>query len=147
MRQMLRWILVVLVAVIGISAWPTDVGAGPHTVRGAGKDHARDAFSFRAEGTPSQATGRLRIDPGSSPRIEGTVDCLAVRGRRAALTGRLTPPVAGFEFFRLMVEDNGPTERRPRDKYDFGASDFPLNCADFLDEDLFRIKRGEIRVD
>ncbi len=142
-------LLAIMVAVAGLAVWPSGVDASRHSTRGSGQvasTAGRLSFSFRAEGTPSQATGHARFDLGFGTTAEGTVDCLAVQGRRAALTGELAQPIQGFTRFKIVVKDNGPAERRPRDEYS-GSLTGSASCTEFLRFAPNPIKRGEIRVD
>lgn len=141
-------LLAILVAVTGLGAWPGAAGATQHAARGSGQitsTGGRLSFSFRAVGTPSQATGHATFEVGSGITAEGTVDCLAVQGRRAALTGELAQPINGFTRFKIVVKDNGPTERRPGDEYS-GSLTGSASCTEFLRFAPNPIRRGEIRV-
>ena len=141
--------LALLVVLLGTAALPASVAAGQHTVRGFGKDSQGQEFRLRADGTPSQAAGRVLFGFGVAGPQRGTVDCLWVEGRRAALTGTLDAPVGGSSSFKLVVKDDPKDTRRPRDLFYVSLSSAPVDCSTAyqLLPQTVRIVRGNIKVD
>ncbi len=139
-----------LLALIGVGSLPASVAAGQHTARGSGRDNNGDPFRIRAEGKPSQASGRVSFgDFGVAAGSQhGTVDCLWVDGRRAVLSGVLDAPVGGLPYFFIVVKDDPKDTTRPRDLF-FGALvGGRVDCATAYEPlpRTARIKRGDITV-
>jgi hypothetical protein len=125
------------------------LGAASHTARGTGKDSQGGAFHFRAEGTPSLASGEASFVWSTEGTLAGQVDCLWVQGRRAVLSGVLDPPPPSVPYFAIMVKDNAKGAKPPKDLFYVQRSSGPYDCATayvHLPAGL-RIKRGEIKVD
>lgn len=105
--------------------------------------------SFTGHGTPTDAHGNVHFDaPGLFLGPRGSVDCVAVAGNRATVSGVLEKPGPGLEgpFYALEVEDNG-SPGAGRDRIQVGTSRFPVQCA-FGNEfpPVFPVERGNVVV-
>ena len=145
-----RIIYALLLLVLGAAAIPAAGGAAEHSARGAGRAQhqgAPYAFRFRAEGSPSAATGQIAIDAGPEGVVTGTVDCLFVEGRRAVLSGVVDSPPQSAPYFAIAVKDDPRKTDRPRDRIALKFSLEPIPCenADLL-VSATRITRGDIVV-
>ena len=103
-------------------------------------------FEFEARGTPKQATGRVRFPSVLTPSLVGDVTCLAVEGNRAAISGKLRQSTVNGRYFLIVVEDNGPAQTPPLDAILVRAAPDPIRCARALDESVWPIDEGNIRV-
>ena len=138
-----------VIVLIGIVALPASIDAAHHSARGNGKDSQGGAFHFRAEGTPSQASGEASFIWSTEGALSGQVDCLWVEGRKAVLSGALDPAPTSGPYFAILVKDNAKGAKPPRDLFYVQRSSNPYNCATAyvqLNAGL-RIKRGDIKVD
>ena len=140
--------LVVLV-VLGVGALPADAGQRAHVVRGQGtaQPGGRSVpyeFEFEARGTPARASGRFRYT--SLLSLTGDVKCLAVKGNRAAISGKLRRPTPTGQYFLLVVEDNGPAQDPPVDTIFLEATEDLVRCDRALDRTGSLLQDGDIRV-
>ena len=71
--------------------------------------------TFSGHGTPTDAVGSVVFHQTDFVEEHGTVNCVFVSGKRAALSGTFDHAVDGlFPFFTVVVEDNGePTATDP----------------------------------
>ena len=148
MNRLLSGLLLLLV--LGAGSVPAAVEAAEHTARGTGRAHQDGfsyAFRFRAEGSPSAATGQASIDAGPEGVVTGTVDCLFVEGRRAVLSGVVDSPPQSAPYFAIAVKDDPRNTDRPRDRTALKFSLGPIPCEDAdLLTGATRITRGDIVV-
>lgn len=105
-------------------------------------------FAFEAAGTRKKADGRARFDLSNLGSLEGTVDCLAIEGNRATLSGTLDRPVDGYyTHFALVAEDNAPAQQPSADTYWPFISHAPIPCEHSLEApSRAAITSGDIRV-
>ena len=136
----------VVVALLGVGAGPATVEAATHSARGTGTTIVA-SFSFEARREDGRVSGRVTVETGAlAGTLKGTVKCLAVRGKRAALAGKLDQPVQGATHFVIVVEDNGPAQEPPVDRLEGEFLDRPVGCGERLDQPLGLIASGNIRV-
>ena len=142
--------LVALVVLLGSAAPPAAAGERERVATGRGVIDPADAlpfaFEFKARGTPQRATGRatfqtILIDP-----IVGDVNCLAVKGKRAAISGKLRRSTPNGRYFLLVVKDNGPAQDPPTDTLFVEATPELVRCEQALDKTGEPIREGYIRV-
>jgi hypothetical protein len=106
------------------------------------------SLAFTGHGTPADAHGTVKIDIPSTIQSRGSVDCVAVDGNRATISGVLDKPSPGLDgpFYALQVEDNGsPGTSGDRISVAFGR--FPVQCALANGSSpVFPVSRGNVVV-
>jgi hypothetical protein len=132
-------------AVLLVGASPAAATATVPKAVGEGKDAFRLAFEFKAK-DPAAPHGRAFFETNSFGDQAGDVDCLATKGRRAALSGELDAPASGLTHFMIIAQDR----HKRRDRVVTWLRNGPFDCAaeisDDLADSLKKIKRGSIRV-
>jgi hypothetical protein len=89
--------------------------------------------AFRAKGTPVRARGDfVQTFATTGETRGGTVDCLALRGRRAVLAGEFAEPVEDARFFAVYAVDKGPGGSL--DQFSFRQKNDPFDCVAELDQ-------------
>jgi len=124
-----------ILAVSGVAnAEPRDFASG------SGKFNFGIGFgqvNFTGHGTPADANGHIRFDIEGTAfeGLEAKVDCVAVNGNRAALSGTLKEPPAKLPYITrvlLYVEDNGQPQDETDRAYGLLTEGPPIDCALFL---------------
>jgi hypothetical protein len=81
------------------------------------KGQPADGFNISAHGSPTDATGSVKFNSPTLGEIRGDVDCLAVSGNTAGVSGPITSPTnSTFERFIIGIEDNGEPSSPVRDR-------------------------------
>ena len=143
-----------LIALAALGAAPATAGAAPVDFTSGSAsfeclENCGGHVSWTAHGTPADAHGTVRFDaPGLFLGPRGSVDCVAVAGNRATVSGVLDEPGPGLEgpFYALSVEDNG-SPGTEGDRISVGTSRFPVDCA--LGNEfppVFPVSRGNVVV-
>lgn len=135
MKQAL-FALAVLLVVIGSGTGAATAGNRERVVRGegivdpSGRGALPYGFKIEARGTAAKAEGRVTIS--SLLVVRGTVKCLAVRGTRAAIAGKLDRETANGRYFLIHLADNGPAQDPPLDTFAITATQQLADCTDAL---------------
>lgn len=150
---------------IGLLTIVGALGLAPGAASAAGTDFASGSASyvcggtgcgadvaFTGHGTPADAWGTMKVNLDEGVvRSRGSVDCVAVAGKRAVISGVLENPHPGLEgpFYSVIVDDNGPA--RPGsanpDRLSFATARFPVTCELGLEfPATFPVSRGNIVV-
>jgi hypothetical protein len=103
-------------------------------------------FKVEARGTADKAEGKVTID--SLPAVRGTVKCLSVHGKRAAIAGKLERETTNGRYFLILLEDNGPAQDPPLDTFAIEATQQLANCAAAIEqgESGDPLREGSVRV-
>jgi hypothetical protein len=143
-------VLVALGAPVAAAAAPIDQATG------SAKNTHGDQMNISAEGVLSDARGRVTLDYSSvfgPQRVKGDVTCVNVVGNRAAVEGRLSEQLRaspGFDYFFLLLEDNGNGKHDPPDKFLQGVTDFVVtsDCgmSIFDSLDTYPVTHGNIEL-
>jgi hypothetical protein len=88
---------------------------------------------WTGHGTPADGRGNAHIrQPGLFVDSKATVDCVAVDGNRATVSGRVhkPSPATDGEFYAITVEDNGPPSANDPDpdRIQVGYTFLPVDC-------------------
>ncbi len=93
------------------------------------------------------ASGQYTDSIGHSFTLHGTIDCLAVDGNRAWVSGQITGGFAAGEFFSSSAQDNGTSAKDPADQISRTLiSDVPFNCLTMDDVVLGDVPQGQVTV-
>jgi hypothetical protein len=107
-------------------------------------------LNWTGHGTPADAHGNAQIRQ-QFVNSRGTVDCVAVDGNRATVSGQLQnpSPATDGEFYAISVEDNGPPRSNDPepDRIQVGYIFHPIAC-EFGNEfpPVFPVSRGNVVV-
>ena len=139
-----------ILAVLGVAnAEPRDFASG------SGKFNFGIGFgqaNFTGHGTPADANGHIRFDIEGTlfESLEAKVDCVAVNGNRAALSGTLREPPANAPYLTrvvLYVEDNGQPQDETDSAYGELSGGPPIDCTLFQDANIGdNIEQGNVIV-
>jgi len=118
-------------------------------VTGSGKDGYGLEFSFRAA-TPAAPVGHAQFETYSFGEPEGDVDCLAIQGRKAGLSGEMETPTSGLTHFMIIVNDRRKRDGRIRDRVVTWMRSGPFDCETeafgSLSDSLKRLRKGDVRI-
>jgi hypothetical protein len=137
----------IFLVLLGCSLFATDAspaaGARPHRVTGSGSSTSQQLarFVFDAAGTLRQA--HCRVEYAETRTVIADAECLAVKGKRAAIAGKLREPDGIVTHVLFVVGDNGPGRR---DTLETAFATKPFRCAQELHRAGQPITSGNIRV-
>lgn len=98
--------------------------------------------TMSADGSVS---GTLTDRFGSGEGARGDIDCLAVEGNRAWVSGALTRDFAGL-YFIAGVQDNGTSANDPADQLIWILAEEPFDCTAPVDLNLLDAPQGQVTV-
>jgi hypothetical protein len=151
--KMIRNRALAAVAAMAITAVAAPAALGDQQTpraNGEGVDHFGLAFDFHAH-NPADPHGHAFFETASFGDAEGDVDCLEIRGRRAALSGELSAPgPSGLTHFMVIANDRRDLHGETRDRTTTWLRNGPFDCATDgfgdLSESLKKIESGEVKV-
>jgi hypothetical protein len=112
----------------------------------------REGFNISAHGSPTDAHGHVKFTDPILGEVRGEVDCLAVSGNTAGISGTVTSAAdPELEAFIVGIRDNGEPNNSPRDQAILALSTDPIvipDCGlgDFIADGAPEIVQGNLVV-